>query len=85
MEKEATYRFVGEPPHGWFLGMTVAQLTAMAAAGALVVVLVNTIGAVALLAVFPIGALTLFVAFWKRGGSRCWSGRRSRWPTRWVA
>ncbi|HLL92730.1 MAG TPA: SCO6880 family protein [Solirubrobacteraceae bacterium] len=68
MEKEATYRFVGEPPHGWFLGMTVAQLTAMAAAGALVVVLVNTIGAVALLAVFPIGALTLFVAFWKRAG-----------------
>lgn len=68
MEEQVTYRFVGEAPHGWFLGMTVAQLTAIAAAGALVVALVNTAGAVAILAAVPIGAITLFVAFWKRAG-----------------
>jgi hypothetical protein len=66
--EEATYRFAAEPPHGWFLGMTVAQLTAIAAAGAVVVALVNTVGVVALLAAAPIGAATLFVAFWRRAG-----------------
>jgi hypothetical protein len=66
--KEATYRFAGEAPAGWFLGMTVAQLSMIVAAGALVVVLVNTIGTGALLFAVPIGTATLFVAFWKRAG-----------------
>ena len=68
MTEEARYRFVGEPPRGFFLGMTIAQLSAIAAAGGLVVALVNTVGAVAIVAAFPIGAVTLFVAFWKRAG-----------------
>ena len=68
MTEEARYRFVGEPPRGFFLGMTIAQLSAIAAAGGLVVALVNTVGAVAIVAAFPIGAVTLFVAFWRTRG-----------------